>query len=74
MGPHRPVELAYDQRMTEQKTSATAGLAGMYLLVIGVVLLVVGVLVWGAGGQPLIPLALGVLMLLAWLIIKAAKS
>lgn len=46
----------------------------MYLLVIGVVLLVVGVLVWGAGGQPLIPLALGVVMLLAWLIIKAAKS
>lgn len=74
MGPHRPVGLAYDQRMTEQKTSATTGLAGMYLLVIGVVLLVVGVLVWGAGGQPLIPLALGAVMLLAWLIIKAAKS
>lgn len=46
----------------------------MYLLVIGVVLLVIGVVIWGAGGQPLIPMGLGVVLLFAWLIIKAAKS
>ena len=51
------------------------GIGGMEYVVIAVVaLLVVGALVWGAGGQPLIPLALGVVMLLAWLIIKATKS
>lgn len=46
----------------------------MYLLVIGVVLLVIGVVIWGAGGQPLIPMAVGIVLLVAWLIIKAAKN
>lgn len=73
MGPHGPNEMTYDQGMTE-KASNGGGLARMYLLVIGVFALLVGIVVWGAGGQPLIPMALGVVMLLAWLIIKAAKN
>jgi hypothetical protein len=60
--------------MSEQKTSAMSGLAATYLLVIGIVALVIGVLVWGAGGQPLIPLVVGGVLIIAWLIIKAAKS
>lgn len=57
-----------------ERTSTGGGLARMYLLVIGVVLLLVGVVIWGAGGQPLIPMGLGVVLLVAWLIIKAAKN
>ena len=67
------VQRPYDQGMVE-RTSNSGGLARMYLLVIGVVLLVVGVVIWGAGGQPLIPMALGIVLLVAWLIIKAAKN
>lgn len=60
--------------MAEQKTSPMSGLAATYLLSIGIAALVLGVVVWVAGGQAFIPLALGVVMVLAWLIIKAAKS
>lgn len=74
MGPHRPIKMTYDQVMADQKTSATSGLAAMYLLVIGIAALLLGIVVWAAGGQALIPMALSVVMLLAWLIIKAAKS
>jgi hypothetical protein len=60
--------------MSEQKTSAMSGLAATYLLVIGIVMLVIGVLVWGSGGMPLIPFTIGAVLVIAWLIIKAAKS
>lgn len=51
-----------------------SGLAATYLLVVGIVALVIGVLVWGVGGQPLVPFVIGGILVIAWLIIKAAKS
>lgn len=60
--------------MSEQKSHPMSGLAATYLLVIGIVALVIGVLVWGVGGQPLVPFVIGGILVIAWLIIKAAKS
>lgn len=66
--------MTYTHAMGAEKTSSTAGLAGMYLLVIGVVLALLGIVIWGLGGNGLLLFVLGAVALLAWLIIKAAKS
>lgn len=51
-----------------------AGLAQTYLLVLGIVALLIGAAIGLAGGTPAFFFVVGGIMLLAWLIIKAAKG
>jgi len=60
--------------VSEQKTNRMAGLAQTYLLVLGIVALLIGAAIGLAGGTPAFFFVVGGIMLLAWLIIKAAKG